>query len=770
MNMSIQELLENSNDKLSILTDNKLLIQNGIYYDNYDDLFKKYLTDQEKIAMLNSPSVFEYRGKIRAALIDSVENEDLRLNLLNNISLISSLDDNSKENIINNFSLKYKSVIIQNQDFIDANKLNNYLITNIVKTLDKKDKLSILNNEDFLKRNKINVYNIEPIISSFDNQNIIDILNDKQLINEKLNLDEYNISAIISKLSSEDLKEKFINYYKVKDEYKAIIVSTYSDESKIKFLKSNKNIAIDDEFDILKNLSPKYLADLIKNNREFLEDRDIKPFMITRKFNLENQEEFLKYLEQINLSTNDKKCIIASLGNACKESVDISKYPKEYAFAFSTKMNYSKNLEVDLNEDPNNYFGLDELIKINPTYFTSEQKEQFKKLCVVCPNLKIVNTIGNTIARANPYSKDTAPASFSSYNQGYVSTVDEYNNAEKWVDSVIEGINPEYSPIQKLAIIDRAIGKKITYSPDEGSEIYDSSASRSLWKIIDSGAGVCNGIATVEQYMLQKVGIQSQVVSGHQHAFLKVIDLDIPTQDGKIIKGNTVVDPTWNLCENRYDGKPQCFCTTYDGIRKFDVNSKGEDGHYHQNDKDLLDASIGLDSQSLIDLYKSIGVTDEKGNFPRKKLYEQAEKIKEINKDNPDFTVACQLELVSKYLPELANCPYETMNVIESIFIKNDIPDIDRYVVNRVYNKNDKEKKPELFIYTNNSMEQKDIFYVINKNSGKFTSMSKEDFIKQYDCYNTDLENNDGLRFWEQKDSKEMIQKTSDSSEEAMEK
>ena len=87
----------------------------------------------------------------------------------------------------------------------------------------------------------------------------------------------------------------------------------------------------------------------------------------------------------------------------------------------------------------------------------------------------------------------------------FFSTASEYKDAEEWINSIIDTINPEYSKAQKLAIIDNAIGKKLSYSPDFRTEIFDNVCSRSLWKIVSSGYGVCNGISKVEQYILNRV-------------------------------------------------------------------------------------------------------------------------------------------------------------------------------------------------------------------------------------------------------------------------
>ena len=59
-------------------------------------------------------------------------------------------------------------------------------------------------------------------------------------------------------------------------------------------------------------------------------------------------------------------------------------------------------------------------------------------------------------------------------------------------------------------------------------------------------------------------------------------------------------------------------------------------------------------------------------------------------------------------------------------------------VVNRVYNRTDKEKRPILFVYIDsNELGQK--FYFANKDEGQFVGLSQEEFIKQFECYEEDL-------------------------------
>ena len=47
------------------------------------------------------------------------------------------------------------------------------------------------------------------------------------------------------------------------------------------------------------------------------------------------------------------------------------------------------------------------------------------------------------------------------------------------------------------------------------------------------------------------------------------------------------------------------------------------------------------------------------------------------------------------------------------------------------------------------------MFFVAEPGSGTFIRMSKEEFVQNYDCYEMDIEKNNGIRPWE-KNSKEI--------------
>ena len=98
-------------------------------------------------------------------------------------------------------------------------------------------------------------------------------------------------------------------------------------------------------------------------------------------------------------------------------------------------------------------------MKINPKNFSKEEKEKLFELAKVCPQIEIASDM---------YGGQS---------------IESYIKAEKWIDSIIDTIDPNMSDVQKIYIIDEAIGKKISYSPISGKENENHVEIRKLWNI-----------------------------------------------------------------------------------------------------------------------------------------------------------------------------------------------------------------------------------------------------------------------------------------------
>lgn len=573
------------------------------------------------------------------------------------------------------------------------------------KILDESDnKYRILTDKNIISEYDVSEREFANLINIYltDEQKLF-LLHNTEFVLEKLNT-EY-IKNIVRELKEDKAKLDIIEIYQFEDRQIESIISSFSIDS---------------------------LVELFSHNKEFLEKYKIKPYLITKNLSNEKQIEIISRIEELGCTNQEKKLILATLSSTVKQEIDTANFPQEYKDAIQMEIcqDFTKIWEFDkiiinLNDNPEKYKDLDEIIFINPMNITNKEREFVLNLCKVCPNLK---------------TKDNNP--LSSFVGGQ-----EYLKAEEWIESVMQGIDENWKDIQKIAYIDNAIGKKISYSPDYGTEIFDHSDSRTLWKIINSGYGVCNGIAQVEKYMLDRIGIESELISGHNHTFLKIKNLTITNLLGEVIQGNTVLDPTWNLCAHRYGGRPMDFCRSYEEIRNNDIEEGGTDMECHKNDEELADATLELDIETLRRVFTSIGVADIAGDFPVKEFIEKSKAIDDELLP-ADESIKRQLLLLTEYCPEFAICKNETTSMLKGISLNQKNLKFNKCVVNRVYERNDTYKKTILYVYVNLAGEGKK-FYFADKEAGEFIELTQKEFESRFECYDNDLEKYNGIRPWE---------------------
>ena len=222
----------------------------------------------------------------------------------------------------------------------------------------------------------------------------------------------------------------------------------------------------------------------------------------------------------------------------------------------------------------------------------------------------------------------------------------------------------------------------------------------------------------------------------------------MPLENGETVKGNTLLDSTWNLGRNKFGGMPNCFCLSYEDMRKRDIDSKGNDHKSHENDKDLQDATLSLSEQNLRSLFTSIGVADKNGKFPIGDFVEKSKLVDKIYAKQQDENISRQLLLFSKLYPNFAKCQQETMEMLTLISFNNENMDFNKCVINRVYNKSDKEKKPVVYACIESNDSEKKFYYADAKEK-KFIELHPKEFTEQFECYEADLERANGVRPWE---------------------
>lgn len=692
----LRKKLEKSSDKFSIFFNKRILTQSSLTAKELVDLIHDFLTDEQKVNLFELSHFRNLSSDIKALIAKDISDDNLKLGLLSNSNFMSNLES---------FRLK-----------------------DILKSLGNFGKMQILHQPSFLEEHDI-IDIAKELIETLGDEEKQQILSDRNLVENELKIHTINIGPLIASLSNESEKTRLIELYGFEKSIAAIVWITFSDESKKKILLEHQyKLDIYDIKNLILSMSTDGIIAFLRDHKTFLAQNKLKPYQITKQLDTENQVDFISKFENAGLTEKDKKLILATLKPDTKEKVDSSNFSSGYLAA--VYQSYQPDLSdfgifVDLDGDLESYRDLDELIYFNPKGLSPEEKIKFQQLCEICPNL----TIKDDLVMGS-------------------STAQEYLTAELWIDSVIEQIDENWMMVQKLAYIDNAIGKKISYSPDYDTEVFDEKGARALWKIIASGYGVCNGIAQVEQYMLSKVGIGAVLVSGSRHSFLLLKDFELPTANGEIIRGDTINDPTWNLTAQRYGAKPQEFCKSYEKIRKHDIDEDGTDWKSHFNDETLSSASIELDEQSLKQVYQGIGLTDKNGNFPIKSFLVQSIMADKQNLP-PEEAIQKQFEFLREYYPQFSTCENSTTAILSDSFSDLKNLKFNRCVINRVYAREDKNKRPVIYVYLDLPEVGKK-FYYIDKETAEFIELSQKEFEEKFECYEMDLEKYHGVRPWQE--------------------
>ena len=574
-------------------------------------------------------------------------------------------------------------------------------------------------------------YSFRDFLKTVSDEDKIYVVNSPEIL-KKFNLSKYEITGTISEIENDETKLRVAKDYGLDEYYMVQVIKSCSDEKKKTIVLENKeefnNIYIED---IIYTFGTETLIDFINNEQDFLESKGMKPFKLIKGMPSKKQLELIDKIDEMNLPEGEKRRIFAGLKNETKKAINIDKIDEKYRkfieMELSDEYPMSGQIVPNLNGDFSQYQDLDELLSINPLHMikSDEDRQQLLKLCQICPNAKIIDdmVIG-------------------------VSTGEEYIKGEQWANSVLEGIQPEWTDVQKLAYIDTMIGKRVSYAPETGTEAEDTDGSRALWKIISKGYGVCNGIAQVEQYLLGRVGIEAEEVSTGKHSFVKVKNIQIPTKNG-IVQGDTLVDPTWNLTASRFGAFPRHFCKSYEELRKVDFDDNGIDYQCHKNEELEKATTIDMDETTLREVYKSIGITDKEGNFPIGEYIEQAEQINRTSTDIQS-NINRKYALLKKWCPEFATCQNSTIDALRDILFQTDENfDFKRCIASRVYDREDQEKQAVLYVYMDTEDLGKQFFYA-DKQAGEFMQLSQEEFERKFECYEADMEKLPGhKRPWE---------------------
>lgn len=697
------------------------------YYVNFDNIravkdFKiaelmhigeQYLSDEEKSrVILTRPFAFNPENPSTdrlyyKSIYNSIELEDVKTEIIFNPKFFSQFDDYTLKQLLNPKAIEYLLEDKEKRKLF--NNFSSFDYRNLIVKLDDDKKIKFLEDTDNYNDIGFNKMDFTEIVETIKNDDVIEKLLNSSLVDNK------NIGDVLKVLD-----DKYtINCLEQKD-------GRFDKNSFIRAISSLKNV--DNLIDVcneFKELFEKYDCDL----------QDIFSFI----YNNDKQVDFLERIDEFNFDYDKKRECFVGVKEDVLSLLDRAKIADEYKKVLDLDYDYGSfwgpQLIFNLNRDVEEYRGLDKFLRINPKSFSKKERGKLFELAKVCPKIQIVSDILGIFCGQN---------------------IESYVNAEKWIDSIIDTIDPNMSDVQKIYIIDEAIGKKISYSPVWGKENEDTIVVRQLWNVINSGYGVCNGIAEVENYMLNKIGIESEMIYTKIHAFLKIKNLNV---DGKNV-GNSILDPTWNLSENRVGDRPEWFLVSNDMAQIFDSN-----GH-HKNDEKLQDANYHLDKNTMERELKGISRVDKDGKFHFEKRLEALDEFYEKN-DDPDQLILACLKTVQDNVSDFINCQSTTKFLLSYTLDRLVNKDSEKLKVREgtqvveVYKKCDETKSPINLVQV--VKENGDVFFSYgDKETNSFVVTNEEWISKNFSSYDVDKEKNNGREIW---DLTEYLEDKSDYSE-----
>lgn len=311
-----KQLLEETEDKLSIFGNVEILRQFNINLGELYDAIHEYLNDEEISKLLDYSYFQKWDINRRKKIILMISDSEVLLNVL--------------------------------QDEEKLKDFRSYDLETLIKKLNDSDKEKLLNIQDWFKKHEFNTYQVTEIIIGINESTRYNIVSNPILM-ERLQLEKYNVTQIIVSLEDEEDKNKLLDIYQFEEYEQANIVTTYSDEGKEKFLSSSQ-LCKNSKILILKSFGVDNLITYINNQKNNLSDLEI--YEIIMKLDESQQEEFISKLNNVNLTIDEKREIFATLKTETKEKIEVSQLDPVLRNALNVNTTeYSGKIILDLSTD-----------------------------------------------------------------------------------------------------------------------------------------------------------------------------------------------------------------------------------------------------------------------------------------------------------------------------------------------------------------------------------------------------------------------------------
>lgn len=265
----LREFLKSSDDKFNVLSDIETVKPYHITIKELLELIDEFLDDEQKVALLNVN--YAQRPIIKSNIIMLIKDENKRLDVIFNKELTSGLGTNEIVDIIKSQSSSTLLEILNNTEFLEANKIGKYQIIDIIKMQSSDVILQILSNYALLEKCKLESYEVKTLFRPLNEKDKLKFFENADYIKETLKLSEYEIADMISSITDEKVKEGLMQSYELSNGSKVSIIKNFSDDEKEKLILGDElDLNYMDFETIMSSMGIDNLIQLLNNNTDFL--------------------------------------------------------------------------------------------------------------------------------------------------------------------------------------------------------------------------------------------------------------------------------------------------------------------------------------------------------------------------------------------------------------------------------------------------------------------------------------------------------------------
>lgn len=173
-------------------------------------------------------------------------------------------------------------------------------------------------------------------------------------------------------------------------------------------------------------------------------------------------------------------------------------------------------------------------------------------------------------------------------------TCEEFFEGEAYFETILSGIKPEWTDLQKYKYLYNSLGMMLSYdlnvTLDQTSSSVHEKYARNIFTAMAKNWGICSSFAASYDYLCYRAGLESEIVSEEEHDYVVISVDDL---------GDYLVDPTWDAAYLKFGMKTRNF-----GISKEEFIKRG----HHLEETEIADYEIEeLSEEELKYLDQSTG-------------------------------------------------------------------------------------------------------------------------------------------------------------------